>query len=128
MAECLQDYRPAYDTWCFSFERVNGILGNTPSNKHTLQIEKTLMTKFIQHMESYECLPEISKELENFLGSVNDSCRFYWKHYLLPRQTSNLSKLIFDNNHIEPIGKMYQHALNSEEVTKVFTRNVLENF
>ena len=54
LAECLQDYGAAHDTWCL---RVNGILGNTPSNKRTLQIEKILITRFIQHMESYECLP-----------------------------------------------------------------------
>ena len=38
LAGCFKDYGPAYDTWCFNFERVNGILGNTPSNKHTLQL------------------------------------------------------------------------------------------
>ena len=40
LAECLQDYGPTHDTWCFSFERLNGILGRTPNNKHTLEIEK----------------------------------------------------------------------------------------
>ena len=124
LADCLQDYGPAHDTWCFSFERINGILGNTPSNKRHLHIEKTLITRFTQHMESYDCLPDFSKELESFFephvfGSVNDTCTdsvLYWKHYLLPRQASNLSELIFDSNHIEPLGKMHQHALNSEEV------------
>lgn len=31
-------------------------------------------------------------------------------------RTGNLLDLIFDNSHIEPIGKMYHHTLNTEEV------------
>ena len=40
IAECLRDYGPAHATWCFGFERFNGILGQMPNNKRTLQIEK----------------------------------------------------------------------------------------
>lgn len=32
IAECLHDYGPAHATWCFSFERYNGVLGDTPNN------------------------------------------------------------------------------------------------
>ncbi|GET65986.1 hypothetical protein RIR_jg20389.t1 [Rhizophagus irregularis DAOM 181602=DAOM 197198] len=27
IADCCQDYDPLYSFWCFSFERMNGILG-----------------------------------------------------------------------------------------------------
>lgn len=40
IAECLRDYGPAHTTWCFGFERFNGMLGRMPNNKQTLQIEK----------------------------------------------------------------------------------------
>ena len=48
LAECLRDYWPVHATWCFSFERYNGILGGTPNNSHSLQVEKTMMNRFIQ--------------------------------------------------------------------------------
>ena len=65
LAECLRDYGPAHDTWCFSFERLNGIF-RTPNNKQSLQIEKTLITRFIQHIESLRCFPHFATELEHF--------------------------------------------------------------
>ena len=33
LKETLQDFGPAHATWCFSFERFNGILGSMPTNK-----------------------------------------------------------------------------------------------
>ena len=78
LAECLHDYGPAHDTWCFSFERYNGILGMTPNNKQSLKIEKTLIKRFIQQMESYNAHPLFLQELENFFpinaaGAVNET-------------------------------------------------------
>ena len=37
LTECLRDYGPTHDTWCFSFKQLNGILGHTPNNKYTLE-------------------------------------------------------------------------------------------
>jgi len=28
LCECSYDYGPLYSFWCFSFERMNGVLGN----------------------------------------------------------------------------------------------------
>ena len=66
LAECLRDYGPAHDTWCFSFERLNGVLGRMPSNKQLLQIEKTLITRFVQQIESWRSFPQFTRELEQF--------------------------------------------------------------
>ena len=41
LADCMLDYGPSQSTWCFSFERLNGFLGSTPTNKKMLQTEKT---------------------------------------------------------------------------------------
>ena len=51
IAECCKDYGPAHTTWCFSFERCNGILGAKPNNNKSLAIEKTMIKRFIQQME-----------------------------------------------------------------------------
>ena len=43
--ECSSDYGPLYAFWCFSFERMNGILGNLPNSNR--QIELELIRKLI---------------------------------------------------------------------------------
>ena len=120
LADCLHDYGPAHGTWCFSFERLNGILGRTPNNKESL---KTLITRFIQHIESSRSFPHFTTELENFssnkVDSINESCtdaNIYIKHIELSN-TVNLFDLAFDNSLIEPIGYMTLHTLQMEEVT-----------
>ena len=64
LAECLHDYGPAYDTWCFSFERLNGILGRMPSNikqYYSLQIEKFWLQGLFSRLNlggPFHCLQE----------------------------------------------------------------------
>ena len=67
LADCLRDYGPVHAMWCFSFERYNGILGGTPNNNRQLQLEKTMMKRFIQQMESQKSFPHILEDLESFL-------------------------------------------------------------
>ena len=43
--ECIPDYGPAHVTWCFAFERLNGLLGSTPHNNRDIQ--GTLMRTFL---------------------------------------------------------------------------------
>ena len=67
LADCLRDYGPAHSTWCFSFERFNGILVATPNNNRSLQIEKTMI---IQQMTSYQSCPCYMHELQEFFGTA----------------------------------------------------------
>lgn len=111
-----------HSTWCFSFERYNGILGGTPNNNRSLQVERTMMNRFIQQMESHESLPHLLEELDSFfpataVGSVSDtlvSCEMYIKHLQLLK-TTDLSELIFNDDFVVPIGQMSQHALQTHE-------------
>ena len=34
LRQCIEDYGPVYAFWCFSYERLNGILGSYPTNSH----------------------------------------------------------------------------------------------
>ncbi|GBC14324.2 hypothetical protein RIR_jg39108.t1 [Rhizophagus irregularis DAOM 181602=DAOM 197198] len=43
--ECAKDFEPLYAFWCFSFERINGILGSLP-NSHW-KIEPELMCRIM---------------------------------------------------------------------------------
>lgn len=39
LKETLQDFGPAHATWCFSFERFNGILSSMPTNRKCAKIQ-----------------------------------------------------------------------------------------
>ena len=53
LKDVILDHGPLTSFWCFSFERVNGILGSTTTNKRS--VERQLMRKFL-----------ISRDLKNF--------------------------------------------------------------
>ena len=46
LKESLLDYGPVQELWLFAFERYNGILGNQPTNKRS--IEPQLMQRFLR--------------------------------------------------------------------------------
>ena len=46
LAECCRDYGPLYSFWCYSFERMNGVLGSYPNSKR--QIEPELLRIVMQ--------------------------------------------------------------------------------
>lgn len=45
LKEVMLDHGPAGSFWCFSFERFNGILGSTPTNKRSLELQ--IMRRFV---------------------------------------------------------------------------------
>ena len=57
LKEVILDHRPVTSFWCFSFERFNGILGSTTTNKRSVELQimrKFLLTRFLKDMK----LPE----------------------------------------------------------------------
>ena len=44
--ECIEDFGPVYSFWCFSFERLNGILGSYHTNNRNISVQ--IMKKFLE--------------------------------------------------------------------------------
>ncbi|CAH1232939.1 Hypp536 [Branchiostoma lanceolatum] len=44
LKDCMEDFGPVYSFWLFSFERLNGILGDQPNNNR--EVELQIMRKF----------------------------------------------------------------------------------
>ncbi|GBB93908.1 hypothetical protein RclHR1_22500005 [Rhizophagus clarus] len=61
--ECCQDYSPLYLFWCFSFERMNGVLGSFPNSHY--QIEPELLRIIMQNWR-----------LDNILSSQLNNKKF----------------------------------------------------
>ena len=65
LKECVLDYGPIYNFWCFSFERFNGILCSFKTNNRSIEIQ--LMRKLLSdHFSLSASLP--SEFEENFLS------------------------------------------------------------
>ena len=129
IADCLYDYGPAHATWCFSFERCNGILGSMPNNNKSLEVEKTMIKRFIHQMEHSEHVThKFASDLSSFFpdtssGSVNET--------LISTNSSDLTKRIpisefrYDNSFVHPLGPMTEHALSEDLVqnlTKMYSK------
>ncbi|GBC11559.2 hypothetical protein GLOIN_2v1776801 [Rhizophagus irregularis DAOM 181602=DAOM 197198] len=61
LTECCHDYGPLYSFWCFSFERMNGILGSYPNSHH--QIESELLRIIMQNQKLDDLLSDQSDNL-----------------------------------------------------------------
>lgn len=46
LRQCIEDFGPVYSFWCFSFERLNGILGSYHTNSHHISVQ--LARRFLE--------------------------------------------------------------------------------
>lgn len=124
LADCMLDYGPSQSTWCFGFERLNGVLGSTPTNKKMLQTEKTLINRFVQQFETWSTNSEFAQEVKCFfptseygsVGDTNINSEIYIRQLQLS-QTECLPDLLTDHGDlIEPIGKITEDVLSPYEV------------
>ena len=62
LIDTVLDFGPLYSTWCFSFERYNGMLGSLPTNKKTIEVQ--FMRRFIKVQHIHSLLSKVNdKEL-----------------------------------------------------------------
>lgn len=58
LSECIYAYGPSQSFWLFSFERYNGLLGKTPTNRKC--VEKQMFGRFLKHKFTYNITPSSS--------------------------------------------------------------------
>ena len=66
MADCMRDFGPIRTFWCFSFERMNGQLGNIPTNNCSVEIQ--LMRKCVDGMWLNSYVHSTSSEVQSLLN------------------------------------------------------------
>ena len=80
LKECVLDYGPIYNFWCFSFERFNGILSSFKTNNRCVEIQlmrKLLSDHFIASASLSDefgehFLPIFSHQLTNIAENITD--------------------------------------------------------
>ena len=53
--DMIKDFGPPHSFWCFSFERMNGILSGLPNSNHHVELE--LFTRFLKDVDIGSVLP-----------------------------------------------------------------------
>ena len=83
LKQTILDFGPAHASWCFAFERFNGILGSFHINKRS--IEPQIMRKFSQSQAVHDLnLPSVG-ELQSILPEI-------YKNYIV--ENSNSFKVV----------------------------------
>ena len=57
LTDCVNDFGPMSSFWLFSFERFNGILGDEPTNKRSIELQ--LITRFLKDNSHLHLLSSI---------------------------------------------------------------------
>lgn len=52
LVECVREFGPISSFWCFSFERMNGILGNEPTNNRSIELQ--FMQRFVSDNSHFQ--------------------------------------------------------------------------
>ena len=68
LKQTILDFGPAHASWCFAFERFNGILGSFHTNKRS--IEPQIMRKFCQNQAVHDMDLPVMSELNSILPEV----------------------------------------------------------
>ncbi len=89
LVECVREFGPISSFWCFSFERMNGILGNEPTNNRSIELQ--FMQRFVSdnsHFQLVTSQPDTLEINEIFSSAVlHHACNFHSTRHLSKQLT-----------------------------------------
>ena len=72
LKDTLLDFGPPHASWCFSFERYNGVLGSIPTNNKSIEIQ--FMRRFLKNQICYQIATQTEdNELKKYLPTTNET-------------------------------------------------------
>ena len=124
LKDTILDYGPLHSTWCFSFERYNGILGSLPTNKRSIEVQ--FMRRFIKSQRILSLSYKVNdKELVQILPTINpqDTSSLVVAHdtdvinlLQLSHGPFNSTNLYADNDYIKLLGSGTEYVFTSLEM------------
>lgn len=76
LRECVMDFGPIYSFWLFSFERYNGILGDFPTNKKSIEVQLMRHFEKDQNITNTSLPSAFSNDFSTILHSLNHQKTF----------------------------------------------------
>lgn len=123
LKDCLLDYGPSHTFWCFSFERLNGVLGSFHTNRKA--IEPQIMKKFIntqnlqgiQHKANSQVLSLFLHEPTSCTSSFNNEDDDYsnlFNSSLLPLNPNTISLLLKFNKNVTMLPPIHEDIFSAD--------------
>ena len=88
LQECVKDFGPIYGFWLFSYERYNGLLGNFPTNKKSVEIQ------LMRHFEKDQNLANLPLP-DTFTSTLGPALRSLNKHKFFNSEEINTTDETF---------------------------------
>ena len=127
LKECLKSYGPIHGFWCFSFERINGVLGKYSTNNQS--IEGQLMKKFLreQKVRMLDPPPEVNYLFDSIndtaVGSLCESNHEYDEKILKLKALAEFANLQSEysitSTQIRLLPPLYEGTLMAHEIQKL---------
>ena len=127
--ECTKDYGPLYAFWCFSFERMNGVLGHLPNSRR--KIEPELMRRIMNDNQINNIISSETVTTKGFdildtrpsVGSISESDEFgseEMERFLLYSQDIKESPISgCEEFPEEMLGSLSENILMSDEMLDI---------
>ena len=123
LKETYVDFGPPHSTWCYAFERYNGLLGSYFTNKKN--VEPQIMRRFCQHqmilrtdlLKDFDIGVIPFYERTNNNNLVGDS--FYLLHYAIDPLSiiTSFSITNHDQKVISPVSSLYEEIMSAEDLS-----------
>ena len=128
LKQMLLDFGPAHSTWCYAFERFNGILGSYYTNYKA--IEPQIMQRFleqqgiyatsIQYPEIKSVFPQVYGEHEIDCNSKKTSDSLFLLHYAIdPLNTIQTFAWSDDMKAVLPVAPFYEEVFFPDEFSQL---------
>ncbi|GET03831.1 hypothetical protein GLOIN_2v1791391 [Rhizophagus clarus] len=106
------DYELIYSFWCYSFERINGILGSLPNNKHAIELELLRIIMQNLRLAAYDehDFNELYQFMQIFYQNIKDTITGSEK--FLGKMLTPRNRVLLLNSIYELLVKYYNDIYN----------------
>ena len=123
LKKVFEDFGPPHTTWCYPFERFNGVLGAYLTNKK--QIETQLMKKFNQAQALHNLNLPMDDEFLSILGKHSDMVTTVSSFHLYKMATCQINSIGFAClEGVELLSPFHEKVLTNEQFE--WLKNVYE--
>jgi len=119
LVQTFKDFGPPHSTWCFAFERFNGIIGSYHTNRK--EIENQLMKKFSQAQKLYNMDLPFEDNLLSIIShrycyeQQTNSCSTLYLMRMAQEQLSSIANFACGSG-IASIPPYYEHVFTATEL------------
>ena len=138
LIKTLQDFGPAHASWCYAFERFNGLLGSYSTNNKDIELQ--IIRRFSEYQvicsedtiyAEYESILSHNHQQEEKSHTIANSF-ILLQYSTCPLETIQTFAWLKDMEAVKPLGPFYEEVFTAEEAHQLsdvyqqlyFNRNI----